>query len=666
MIPKEVIDEIFATARIEEIIGDFVQLKKSGSNYKGLSPFTQERTPSFMVSPAKGIFKCFSSGLGGNMISFLMELEKWSYPEALRYVAKKYNIDLREEEESPEVIEQRNERESLLIINRFATEFFQRQLRETDEGRNIGLSYFKERGFLENTIENFQLGYLADSWTTFTDAAIDKGYKKEYLEQLGLTKTSNGKSYDFFKGRVMFPIHNLTGQVVAFGGRTLRADKKTAKYFNSPESIVYNKSKVLYGIYQAKKSIVSENNCYLVEGYTDVISMVQSGIENVVASSGTALTKDQIRLIKRYTENITILYDGDAAGIRASFRGIDLILEEGMNVKVVLFPDGEDPDSFARKNSTTDLKAYLDKQAKDFIVFKTDLLFEESKNDPIKKSQLVHEIVNSIALIPDGIARSVYLNECSSLIEVPEQVLINELNKVRKKNVENTRKREQQKDNIQSLSADGPPPDFEAADPMYQSMVQQAKVDSASSDYQETDVIRILLNHGDSQITIEIEDDEGEKNEVEAAVAEYIIHELEQDEILFKHKLFQTIVNEFAEHLHTHEQVLNNTHFVQHPSPEIANITVDLVSFRYFLSDNWEKRHHIYTTMEEERLAFSAKRAVYALKLNKVREMIQDVQQQIKTNAQDFDKVMELQKQQINLEKAKRTLANELERIIIV
>jgi DNA primase len=653
VIPKEIIDEIFATARIEEVVGEFVQLKKSGSNFKGLSPFTEERTPSFYVSPAKGIYKCFSSGNGGNLVSFLMEHEKWSYPEALRYVARKYNIEIKEEEETPEVQEQRNEKESLLIINRYATTFFQEQLLETQEGKTIGLSYLKERGFLENTIEKFQLGYLSDKWSVFTDAALEKGYKKEYLEQLGLTKTSNDKSYDFFRGRVMFPIHNLTGQVVGYGGRTLKNDKSVAKYFNSPESIVYHKSKVLYGIYQAKKSIVSNNNCYLVEGYTDVVSMVQSGIENVVASSGTALTKDQIRLIKRYTENITILFDSDAAGIRASFRGIDLILEEGMNVKVVLFPDGEDPDSFSRKHNHTDLLAYLEKQAKDFIVFKTDLLYADSKNDPIKKSKLIHEIVESIALIPDGIARSVYINECSSLIDVPEQVLLNELNKLRaNKQTQNRQTQAKQETTPTSLDPDYAYP-----------LPEQNK--NVSISYQETDIIRLLLNFGDHEITIAVETDDGSDEDLAVSVAEYILHEIADDEITFSNELYEQIIAEYIQQLESVKQVPNNRFFVQHSNQEIAQTTVDLISFRYFLSDNWEKKHHIYTTMEEDKLAFSAKRAVYSLKLTKVRSMIHLIQQEIKACENDYDKASEFLKQQQKLEQVKIVLSKELERIIV-
>jgi DNA primase len=384
MIPKETIDKIYENIMIEDVVGDFVQLKKAGTNYKGLSPFTSEKTPSFFVSPAKGIYKCFSSGKGGNAVNFLMEHERFSYPEALRWLADKYGIEVQEEEQSAEEIAELNERESLAIVTTFAQEFFTEQLFETEEGRAVGLSYFKERGFREDTIKEFLLGYCPDDWDAFTKAALKKGYELKYLEKAGLTKSRNGSPYDFFRGRVMFPIRNISGKVIGFGGRTLKSDKKVAKYFNSPESELYNKSRVLYGLYLAKNEILKQDLCYLVEGYTDVISLNQNGVVNVVSSSGTSMTEGQIKQIKRYTKNITILYDGDAAGIKASFRGIDMILSQGMNVKVVLFPEGEDPDSYAKSVSTTVLKNYIENEAKDFIVFKTDLLAEDSKDDPIK------------------------------------------------------------------------------------------------------------------------------------------------------------------------------------------------------------------------------------------------------------------------------------------
>ena len=419
MIPREIIDDILYTARIEEVIGEFVQLKRAGSNLKGLSPFTDEKTPSFMVSPAKQIFKCFSTGKGGNVVSFLMEYEHFSYPEALRWLADRYNIEIPEDKQkTKEQLAELNERESLGIINEFARDTFVDNLWNKDEGKAIGLSYFLERGFSEDTIKKFELGFSSEQFDGFTKIALDKGYNKEHLLACGLTKEKNDKIFDFFRGRVMFPIHSISGKVLGFGGRTLKTDKKVAKYFNSPESKLYNKSKILYGLFFSKNAIIKNDRCFLVEGYTDVISMHQAGVENVVASSGTALTKEQIKLIKRYTNNVTILYDGDAAGIKASFRGIDLILEEGLTVKVVLFPEGDDPDSYSKKVSNEELKEYIENNSKDFLIFKTEILLGESKGDPIIKSKLIHDIIDSIALIPDEITRSLYIRECANQFEM--------------------------------------------------------------------------------------------------------------------------------------------------------------------------------------------------------------------------------------------------------
>lgn len=387
--------------RVEEVIGDFVQLKKAGSNFKGLSPFSNERTPSFMVSPVKQIWKDFSSGKGGNAIAFLMEHEHFTYPEAIRYLAKKYNIEIEETEQTEDEKAKADERESLYIVSDFARSFFEDTLFSNEEGKAIGLTYFKERGFTEQTIKKFQLGYSPDSWTAFTDEALKKGYQLEFLDKTGLTIVKEDRNFDRFKGRVMFPIHSMSGRVLGFGGRILSQDKKAAKYLNSPESDIYHKSKILYGIYQAKQHIAKADNCYLVEGYTDVIQMHQKGIENVVASSGTALTPEQIRLVNRLTSNITMLYDGDAAGLRASIRGVDLILEQGMNVKICTFPEGEDPDSFARKTAYEDLVLYLEENATDFIRFKANLLMEEAKNDPVKKADTIRDMVVSISKISD-------------------------------------------------------------------------------------------------------------------------------------------------------------------------------------------------------------------------------------------------------------------------
>jgi len=440
LIHKSTIDRVYETARLEEVIGDFVQLKKSGANFKGLSPFSDERTPSFMVSPVKQIWKDFSSGKGGNVVAFLMEHEHFSYPEAIKYLAKKYNIEVEETEQTDEQKEAANERESMYLVSEYAQKYFADVLWKEDLGKAIGLSYFKERGFTDDTIKKFGLGYGLDQWDAFTTTALKNGYQLKYLEKTGLTivKENSGapegsKKFDRFKGRVLFPIHSMSGRVLGFGGRILTNDKKAAKYLNSPESDIYHKSKVLYGIYYAKQAIAKEDNCYLVEGYTDVIQFNQRGIENVVASSGTALTPDQIRLINRLTTNITVLFDGDAAGLRASLRGIDLILEQGMNVRVCTFPEGEDPDSFAKNNAYEDVIAYLQEHAKDFIQFKTSLLAKETANDPIKRADTVRDIVNSIAKIPDRIKREIYIQECAGIMNISEAVLFNTLAQITKK-----------------------------------------------------------------------------------------------------------------------------------------------------------------------------------------------------------------------------------------
>ena len=421
------------TARVEEVIGEFVQLKRSGSNLKGLSPFTDEKTPSFVVSPAKQIFKCFSTGKGGTVVTFLMEKEHYSYPEALRWLADKYNIPIPEDRPATkEELEAISEKESLFIINDFANKHFVNNLHNTDEGKKIGLSYFLERGFRPEIIEKFQLGYSINKGDDFTALAQEKAYKKEYLEKVGLTKTKDERSFDFFRGRVMFPIHSISGRVLGFGGRTLFTDKKVAKYFNSPESLIYNKSEILYGLYYSKGDIIKYDRCFLCEGYTDVISMYQAGIQNVVSSSGTSLTKEQIRLVKRYTKNITILYDGDAAGIKASFRGIDLILQEGLNVQVVLFPEGEDPDSFSKAVSSSELEKYINEQTQDFISFKAGILLEDGNEDPLKRSELIKDIVHSVSLIPDSITRNVYIQSISKQFSINEQILNSELIRLRK------------------------------------------------------------------------------------------------------------------------------------------------------------------------------------------------------------------------------------------
>lgn len=657
MISKDTIDKIFSTARIEEVIGDFVSLKKSGSNYKGLSPFTTEKTPSFFVSPSKQIFKCFSSGVGGNVVKFLMEHDQLTYPEALRFLAEKYNIEIEEDEVTPEQEEARSERESLYVVNKFAEEFFTEQL-ATEEGKAIGLSYFKERGFSAETIDTFRLGYSPDSWDSFLKASKEKGYKEEYLLKTGLIKQgSNNRLYDGYKGRVIFPIHNLSGRPIGFGGRTLKTDKKVPKYINSPESDVYDKSNVLYGLYQAKSAIVKQDACLLVEGYTDVLSLHQNGIKHVVASSGTSLTTGQIRLISRYTKNIVILYDGDAAGIKASFRGIDLILEEGLNVKVVLFPDGEDPDSYSQKLGTEELTEFLDQNAKDFIVFKSSILMKDIAGDPVKKAGVVHEIVNSIALIPDHITRSLYLKECSSIVDVPEKALIAELNKFRKKRINDKmrqKEREQQKQNDAP-----PPPPFpgdeippEAQAPFFE---DAQELRGFSFEVEEENLIRFLLNYGNEPISVEIENEEGKEETVEITVAHFLLNDILADEIQFSNPAYQAIVDETITLIESEDE-LNHQHFTHHANELISTKATDLLTQKYDLH-NWERKN-IFVKTEAFDLFKSAKEFLYALKIKHLLKLITDLQQELRT-CENHEDVIELLKKKRNLDELKVELSSE-------
>lgn len=655
-IPSHIIDEIMNTARIEEVIGDYVQLKKSGSNYKGLSPFTEERTPSFMVSPAKQIFKCFSSSKGGTVVSFLMEMEQFSYPEALKWLAERYNIELPEEKPlTQEEQEALTERESLQIINDYARDFFVKSIFETEEGKAIGLSYFTERGFRKDIIEKFQLGYCPRKETSFTETALKEGYKQEYLEKLGLTKTKNDRRFDFFSGRVMFPIHSVSGKVLGFGGRTLQTDTKVAKYFNSPESILYNKSKILYGIYFAKSEIIKHDNCYLVEGYTDVISLAQSGVENVVASSGTALTKEQIKLIQRYTQNITVLYDGDAAGIKASFRGIDLILEAGMNVKVLLFPDGDDPDSYAKKVGADELQKYIDENEKDFVSFKTQVLLESTGDDPIKRANLIKEIVTSIALIPDSITRSIYIKETAEQFQMKEQTLINELNKVRRKN--------------QNASSFSPTPPDEDPDIDLVPVNQKEGSEAIRNYYdQELDLIRILVLYGSRALEVEQKKKEVEKDPeiIEVSVSELITFELNRDELTFDVPLFKKIFD--ACNQGVKENILYDpSFFLRHEDQEIVKFVSNLLSPKYELSRKWLLDFKIDTNEEIHKLPQAVKESLYAFKNAKIMARINEIREQLKPSEKTIedDAINNLLREQIQLEKIKGTFAQQLGRIIV-
>jgi DNA primase len=654
-IPQNTIDDILLTARIEEVIGEFVQLKRAGSNYKGLSPFTDEKTPSFMVSPAKQIFKCFSTGKGGNVVSFLMELEHFSYPEALKWLANKYGIELPEEKDlTPDELAQINEKESLFIINEFAKNHFFDRLFHSDEGKAIGLSYFHERGFREDIIRKFQLGYCLDSGSDFTETAVAKGYKQDYLEQVGLSKSKDNRRFDFFRGRVMFPILSVSGRVLGFGGRTLKADKNIAKYFNSPESPIYNKSQILYGLFFAKNAMVKQDCCFLVEGYTDVISLHQAGLENVVASSGTSLTKEQIKLVKRYTNNITILYDGDAAGIKASFRGIDLILEEGMNVKVVLFPDGDDPDSYAKKVSPKELETYVEEHAQDFISFKAGILLNESGNDPIKKAKLIREIVQSIAIIPDAIVRSVFIQECAVLFEMEEATLIAELNKIRKTNIQ----KQHLDTNLENILVQPKAPKLQHRD-------AEQTVDALLWEM-EKDLIRILLKFGAKSMPISNYTNEGKVEEIEVNVLALVAHEMEQDELVFSHPTAQKIYQTLMEGLHHENGAIyyEIPHFLRTEDQEILQFVSNLEISRYSLSANWLSKHKIFTLGEDEKITQAVLGALYTYKLAVVEKQFAAIRQSLKNVTSD-EEVTKLLSEQIVLEKVKKMINEKLGRIIV-
>lgn len=609
MIPKETIDLIFETARIDEVVGDFVQLKKRGVNMLGNCPFHDEKTPSFTVSPAKGIYKCFGCGKGGNSVNFVMDHEHFSYPEALKYLANKYNIFIEETVRTPEQEEAASERESMFIVSNLANDYFQDQLFNSSEGKAIGLSYFKERGYREETIKKFQLGYSPEKSDAFSSYALGEGYKIDFLEKTGLCIPKESKNYDRFRGRVMFPIHSLSGRVLGFGGRILKSNIKAAKYLNSPESDIYHKSKVLYGMYYAKNSIVKKDLCLLVEGYTDVISMHQTGIENVVASSGTSLTIEQIKLIKRFTNNITLLFDGDAAGLKAALRGVSLILQEGLNVKVVTFPEGEDPDSYSKKVSSEELEKYLSDEAKDFIEFKCSLLLEEAKNDPAKKASLIKDIASTIALIPDEIVRSVYAQSTAKILQIEEQLVRNSIAQSRSGKSENN-----------------------TASPMQvvSSPKKTVGLKSITSDLEELTLLRLLVLYGTYALHFEYETEDGQEEETTISTAEFIISELQEDEIKFSKENYQCIYSEFVAHINSHAQILDVKHFVRHPNPQISQLTSELLSDKHLLSD-WSKKE-IFVPQETDKLKELVVEAIIRLKSKQVKLQIDQMLKQMKNN----------------------------------
>ena len=654
MISQTTIDNVFETARVEEVIGDFVVLKKSGSNFKGLSPFSDERTPSFMVSPAKQLWKDFSSGKGGSVVSFLMEHEHFSYPEAIKYLANKYGIEVEETERTDEQKEKATQKENLFVVSDYAREYFHKTLLNVEEGKAIGLSYFKERGFTQETIEKFSLGYSLDKWDAFTNTAIKKGYQLEFLEKTGLTIVKGEKQFDRFKGRVIFPIQSMSGRTLGFGGRILTNDKKAAKYLNSPESDIYHKSDVLYGLYQAKSVISKEDNCYLVEGYTDVLQFNQSGIINVVSSSGTALTPNQIRLINRLTKNITVLYDGDDAGLRASIRGIDLILEQGMNVKVCTFPEGEDPDSFAKNNSIEVLKEYLNENSKDFITFKANLLVKEADNDPIKKANTVHEIITSISKIPDDIKKEIYIQECSRLMNIEESTLYSSLaQKLKKQNKELSKK-------LQKKSA-----------PF--NVIPSEKESFKKVDHQfelEKKIIELLLIYGVKEeefeeISIEI-NDEGElsyKSEtIKSKVFEKIYLDLQEDETEFANEDFKEMYRLIIEDFNAYQN-FKAERLIRKLTPKKAELITHILfdSERYELH-NWTGRE-IYVKDKDQTISQVVSETIFNLRRHLIAMKINELAQDIK-NLKDESLKKETLKETFEYTALKKLLSDKLNRVL--
>lgn len=652
MIDKGTVDRIYAAANIVEVVGDFVTLKKKGVNYQACCPFHNERTPSFVVSPSKGVFKCFGCGKGGNAVTFVMEHEGMSYVDALKYVARKYGIEVQERELSPDEAKKNDDRESMMVVNSFAAGYFRDTLHNTDEGTQVGLSYFRQRGFTNATIEKFGLGYCPAAGDAFTKKALEGGYKEDFLVATGLTiKRDRGGWYDRFAGRVIFPIHTISGRVTAFGGRTLRTDKHVSKYLNSPESEVYNKSNNLYGLFFAKRAIQQENYCILVEGYTDVIQMHQSGIENVVASSGTSLTVDQIRLIGRFTKNVTVIYDGDPAGIKASLRGIDMILHEGLNVRVVLLPEPEDPDSFAKSRSATEVKEYIRANEEDFIAFKTRILLRDAGDDPVRRAELIREIVQSISEIPDPITRSVFIRECAKNTGTEEQLLVSEVARKRMSHAPEDRQteafiRRQQ----QQITREQAPP-FGSA-PAGSSIPELEK-----------EIVRDLLRYGHRYFEYK----EG-RSIVNFNVARTIIDDLRENEIVLKDARYRAIFECYAEEcalLGEGKEVPAHI-FVNHPDPEVCNAAVDILTAdsHYVSSELW-RRHEIVIESEEERLGISVPRAVMLYKSKAIEGIISTLQEQLKNDDLAEERLNEIMYHITALNRERMELAKRLSRLIL-
>ena len=642
MIDHATIERILDATEISDVVSDFVTLRKRGVNMLGMCPFHNEKTPSFTVSPAKGIFKCFGCGKGGNSVNFIMEHENLTYPEALKWLAKKYHIDVIEHEDTEEQKQLNDERESLMIVSGFAQKYFTRYLWEENEGRTIGLSYFRERSFRDDIMKKFEVGFAPDGKAPFTEAAQKEGYKIEFLEKTGLTIKRDDWVRDRFAGRVMFPIHNLAGRVIAFGGRILKEDKNTAKYLNSPESEIYHKSKVVYGIFQAKREISKTDKCYLVEGYTDVLSMHQAGIENVVASSGTALTVDQIRLIKRFTPNITIIYDGDEAGIKASLRGIDLVLEEGMNVKVLLLPTGEDPDSYAKKMGASGFTNYIRENETDFIQFKTRLLLKSTENDPVAKARLISDVIRSVAVIPDTIIRSVYIKECSKLLDVNEEVLYNEVQKQKRKQSDDFRANGVREQSRKAARQPEIPKEIQPAQFLEEELV----------------FLRFLLKFCKFPL-FELEGETPGETEL-ISVGEFMITELEKDDLISQNELFRIIFSDVKENLENAD-FDPWKHFVYHSNSEISALATDLLSEKFIESNIW-KRGGGFTEREEDILDLLVPKIINEYKARKIRLMLPVIEDEINRAylENDFDRVIDEQSKYMNLKRVEKDLSEKL------
>lgn len=634
MINRDTIEEIKNRIDIIDVVSDFITLKRSGQNYKALSPFTNEKTPSFYVVPSKGIFKDFSSGKGGDAITFVMEHEGMGYPEALRYLAKKYGVEIREDAAAAQAEGvQQSEREGLYIVMNFAKDHYRRLLLEDDEGKAIGLSYFRERGFNDRTIEKFELGYAMDQWDNLSATALKSGYSETMLEKSGLLiKRDDGKKYDRFRGRVIFPVHNLSGKVIAFGARILTRDKgaNQPKYLNSPETEIYHKSQVLYGLFQAKNAIRRDEFCYLVEGYTDVISLSQAGVENVVSSSGTALTEDQVKLIRRFTENITVLYDGDAAGIKAALRGVDLILKGGLNVRIVMLPEGDDPDSLSRKKGSSELREYLKIHTQDFISFKIALYSREAANDPIRKAEAIREIVTTISLIPDPIKRAVYIQETSDLLKMQETVLLTELNKIL---IQDRQKKHDQHREETSI----PPEVFDTTEGSREVQVQPEQL-------QEREMVRLLLNYADSEVEEDVD------------LLSYFISEFE--DIEFLNDSYAYIYNTFLR-FRNEGVLIGSAWFLENASPEVKSLVAELTLRKYYASPHWSSKYHIYFADEKENLTTLAHQNVLRKKYRYIQRLIEENKEKLRTAASERE-VDELLDVQIKLKSADLEIAKEL------